>query len=427
MNPMKNKLFLFFVFLSAVLFVSCAGAKTKPRTIIIEEPQSQQIDSETVAVSVISALNGATRGNFIRGIHLTAYSVASPARQEAWIELMNSTELNTLVIDIKEIDGAVRIPGVKTAIANGTSKPVVAGLQNYLAKLKENGIYTVARVVVFRDDMIARKVPAMAVKDPEGNLWVDRKDMTWLDPYSKQAWDYTLEIAERAAELGFDEIQFDYIRFPSDGNTKLCRYSNPNHSSSAASKAIVEFLKEANRRLHAKGAKISIDVFGLTTTSTDDMGIGQKIVEMTRWVDYVSPMTYPSHYYANTYGIPVPNKAPYTTVYKSMEGAIRRIPPEKMRPWLQDFSMSGVTYGPEQVRAQIQACYDNGVGDWLLWNAACRYTKSALLEDGQEHLYQRNDLEEVKQIIFNETGRNIKIIEPAPVENADTENLSDAN
>jgi len=411
---MKNKFYFFAAILSLFALMSCASTKpvAQPQTVILEEPQTQQIEPDVIAVGVISALNGETRGNFIRGIHLSAYAVATQKSQNAVIDLMNSTELNAVVIDVKEIDGAVCVPGVKTAIAYGTSRNVIPNLQNYLARLKEEGVYTIARLVVFRDGMIGKKIPALTVKDPDGNPWVDRKNMMWLDPYNKQAWDYILEIAEAAADMGFDEIQFDYIRFPSDGNLKLCRYSNPNHTHATASKALVDFLKEANKRLHAKGVKISIDVFGLTTTATDDMGIGQKLVEMAEWVDYVSPMTYPSHYYNDTYNIPVPNKAPYTTVYKSMEGATRRIPPEKMRPWLQDFSMFGVKYGPEQVRAQMQACYDNGVGDWILWNASCKYTKDALLMDGEEHNYKKNEIAEVKQIIFKEVGKNIKIIEP---------------
>ncbi len=176
--------------------------------------------------------------------------------------------------------------------------------------------------------------------------------------------------------IGFDEIQFDYIRFPSDGNTKNCCYSKP-HSTAEALKALVGFLKESNKRLKPKGAKISIDIFGLTTTATNDMGIGQKIVEMTEWVDYVSPMVYPSHYGKWNYGLAEPSKEPYKVVYFALASALKRIPVEKLRPWLQDFSL-GYKYGKDEVTAQIQACYDNKVNNWLLWNPRCVYTKSAL-------------------------------------------------
>ncbi|MBQ2219273.1 MAG: hypothetical protein II417_00600, partial [Elusimicrobia bacterium] len=205
-------------------------------------------------------------------------------------------------------------------------------------------------------------------------------------------------LAEKTADMGFDEIQFDYIRFPSDGNTKNCRYG-VEHSSTTASAKIVDFLKQAKERLAPKGVKVSIDVFGLTTTEKTDMGIGQKIVEMTEQVDYVSPMIYPSHYNNGEYGIPNPNKEPYRTVYIALQGAKKRIPVEKLRPWLQDFSMKGVPYGPAEVRAQIQACYDCGVKTWLLWNAACKYTKGGLKSKKDQYSYTKTSDEKIKELL----------------------------
>jgi hypothetical protein len=313
---------------------------------------------------------------YIRGIHLTAWVSGSQKHREAALELFDTTELNTAVIDIKEYDGQVYIKGIKEVDENKVYVAAVADLDKYIALLKGKGVYTIARIVVFRDNTISRKIPLLAVKNPDGTIWTDTKGAAWLDPYNKDTWDYTLKIAQRAAEIGFDEIQFDYIRFPSDGNIKDCRYSKP-HSPREAAETLVAFLKEAKKCLSPKGVKISIDVFGLTTTSTDDMGIGQKIVEMTEQVDYVSPMVYPSHYAKWTYGIADPNKEPYKVVYNSIEGALKRIPQEKLRPWLQDFSF-GHKYGKYEVREQIQACYDNNIRSWMLWNPRCVYTKDAL-------------------------------------------------
>ncbi|MDR1695542.1 MAG: putative glycoside hydrolase [Endomicrobium sp.] len=366
---------LFFLFFFTA---SCTTVEQNSATTVLEQPGTAASIGDSVISGVIEGAAHEKPRKYLRGIHLSQW-VSGPGKlRDAAIELFNETELNTAVIDIKEMEGEVYIDGVKAAHEAGAYSRAIPNIKQYLDKLKENGIYTVARIVVFRDDIMPRKKPSMAVKNPNGTVWTDRKGITWLDPYSKDACDYILSIAERAVDLGFDEIQFDYIRFPSDGNTKNCRYSNKNHSADEASKAVVGFLKRANELLKPKNAKISIDVFGYTTTATDDMGIGQRIIEMTEWVDYVSPMVYPSHYSKNQYGIPDPNKAPYEIVYKSMEGALKRIPLEKLRPWLQDFTYAGVKYGKKEIRAQIQACYDNGVGDWMLWNSRSVYTRDSL-------------------------------------------------
>jgi hypothetical protein len=348
-------------------------------TVVLES----QYDKKNLAITSDSAKS--EKAKYIRGIHLSAWISGSEKHRKLVLELFATTELNTAVIDIKEYEGQVYIK-VKEAEVNKTYVVAIPDLEKYILLLKEKGIYTIARIVIFRDNTISRKKPSLAVKNPDGTIWTDRKGAAWLDPYNKDAWDYNLKIAERAAEIGFDEIQFDYIRFPSDGNTKNCRYSKP-HSATEASKALIGFLKEAKRRLNLKGAKISIDVFGLTTTATDDMGIGQKIVEMTEQVDYVSPMVYPSHYAKWTYGIADPNKEPYKVVYNSIEGALKRIPEEKLRPWLQDFSL-GYKYGKNEVRAQMQACYDNKIGSWLLWNPRCIYTIGALKNRYEENTFQ---------------------------------------
>jgi len=391
---MKNKKYSRLTFMSAVfaalVATSCSSMTSNSKTTVLEQPQEEPTISETVAAQVLSEIKPEPQRKYLRGIHLSAW-ISGPTKHRVAVEqVFADTELNTAVIDIKEYEGQVYIDGVKMAEENHTYFPAMKNLKEYLAELKEKGIYTIARLVVFKDNLMPLKKPSLAVKNPDGTLWKDRKGSTWLDPYNKDAWEYNIQIAERAIDLGFQEIQFDYIRFPSDGNTKNCRYSNKKHSRAEAPKAIVEFLKEAAKRIRDKGGKVSIDVFGLTTTSQDDMGIGQKIVDMAEQVDYVSPMVYPSHYAKGEYGIADPDKSPYATVYKSMEGAARRIPKEKLRPWLQDFSL-GVKYTKEEVRAQIQACYDNDIPDWLLWNPRCVYTRDALKGQDAETEYKKSD------------------------------------
>ncbi|MDR3113682.1 MAG: putative glycoside hydrolase [Endomicrobium sp.] len=374
------------------MFSACSSVNPVSNVKVLEYPQ----DNQTITDIAYGILNRVTpqeqpKKKYARGIHLTAFISAVNKHRSAAIELFDDTELNTAVIDIKELEGQVYMDGVKTADANGASfARALPNLDKYIKQLKEKEIYTIARIVVFRDNLMPRKKTKWAVKKSDGSLWTDRKGITWLDPYNQEAWDYAIEIAQRAADLGFDEIQFDYIRFPSDGNIASCRYLKKEHTKETAAKALVGFLEKASEKLKEKNVKISIDVFGLTTTADDDMGIGQKIVEMAQYVDYVSPMVYPSHYNKGAYGIDDPNKNPYKTVYKGMEGAIKKLPAEKMRPWLQDFTM-GFKYDKEQVRAQIQACYDNGIGDWLLWNPRCVYTRGALKDGDAETSFEKSN------------------------------------
>ncbi|MDR2395101.1 MAG: putative glycoside hydrolase [Endomicrobium sp.] len=386
----QNIKFILFLFL---ILQGCISpqANSNNRATILEQPQEEEtLSSQIAKTTITSAINNKqTFGNFIRGIHLSAWVSGSKKYRESIMDLFDNTELNAAVIDIKEYEGYVYINGIKSVNSYNLYEPAIPDIEQYISQLKEKGIYTIARIVVFRDNTMPRKKPGLAVKNPDGTIWTDRRNVAWLDPYNKEAWQYNLQIAQKAADIGFDEIQFDYIRFPSDGNTKNCRYSKP-HSSTEASKALVGFLKEAGRQLKPKGTKISIDVFGLTTTANDDLGIGQKIVEMTECSDYVSPMVYPSHYGKWNYGIEEPNKEPYKIVYCSIEGSLKRIPKEKLRPWLQDFSL-GYKYGKNEVRAQMQACYDNKVGSWLLWNPRCVYTKDALKNKDEEHFYLESD------------------------------------
>lgn len=316
---------------------------------------------------------------FVKGIHLTSW-VAGSKKARARIEkLLEETELNSVVIAIKEYQGEVYIPGVPLAHKNKLYVNAIPDIRDYLAELKKKGIYTIARIVCFKDNMLARKKPELAVKRPDGSLWVDHRGVAWADPYHKEVWEYNLSVATQAVALGFEEIQFDYIRFPSDGDTKQCRYSYSQHNASSAVKNLENFLQTASQRLKALGVNVSIDIFGLTPSVAHDMGIGQKIVELTQWVDYVSPMVYPSHYAKGEYGISEPNREPYKVVYRTMSDAKKKLGEKmnRLRPYLQDFSL-GHKYGAREVRAQIQACEENGVMEWLLWDPNCQYTRLAL-------------------------------------------------
>ncbi|MDR2709402.1 MAG: putative glycoside hydrolase [Elusimicrobiota bacterium] len=389
----KYVLALILMFLAAT-FPILSHAQTQKNNldvmaITLESPNDSSPLTEGLADTIVMKMQPQETGKFIRGIHLTSMMILASKQQAAVLELLEKTELNAVVIDIKETDGYVNFVDVDIVKQNKTAGAKPQALLNFLQKAKAANVYTIARIVIFRDNLMPRLHPEMAVKNPDGSLWRDRANITWLDPYNDEAKEYMMQIALAVADMGFDEIQFDYIRFPSDGNLSAARYSKPSTRASASNE-VVAFLKQANTRLKTKGVKISIDVFGLTTTAVDDMGIGQKIADMTQWVDYVSPMVYPSHYAKGAYGIPDPNKEPYRTVYLAMRGALERVPAHKLRPWLQDFTMRGYHYGPQQVRDQIQASYDNGIGSWLLWNSRCVYTLGALKGPEAENSYERS-------------------------------------
>lgn len=314
----------------------------------------------------------------VRGIHLTSWVAGSKKARQRIDSLLNETELNTVVIAIKEHDGEVYIPGVPMAESMKAYVRAIPDLESYIAHLKKEGIYTIARIVVFKDSLFANKHPEWAVKNPDGSIWKDYRGMAWMDPYQEKVWDYNLDVASRAIVLGFDEIQFDYIRFPSDGNLKNCRYSYQQHSSTSQSAALDNFLKKADAKLKPMGARISIDVFGLTPSVADGMGIGQRFTQIVQWADFVSPMMYPSHYANGEYGIANPNSEPYRVVYRTIADAKHKLGEnyKRLRPYLQDFSL-GYRYGPAEVRAQIQAAEDQGIKDWLLWDPKCQYSRNA--------------------------------------------------
>jgi hypothetical protein len=325
----------------------------------------------------------------IRALHVTGWQAGSKKYRAYLDDVFKTTMVNAVAIDIKEYQGEVFIPGVAMAKESGAFIPAIPDLAEWLADLKKRGIYTIARQVVYKDNVFPRKNPKAAVHNHLGEIWYDRGRITWLDPYNQEARRYNLLIALQAAKLGFDEIQFDYIRFPTDGNLKAIRYAQP-HTPGAASQALVDFLSQARRLLHPLGIKISIDVFGLTTSVNTGMGIGQQMGPMTAEVDFVCPMTYPSHYNPGEYGLAIPNDQPYKTIYMAMRDALKVLGPEnahKLRPYFQDFSLKGrgIKYGPAEVRAQIQAAADLNVMDWTLWNARCVYTLAALKEPVQPH------------------------------------------
>ena len=227
-----------------------------------------------------------------------------------------------------------------------------------------------------------KKRPDLAVQRPDGKQWRDRSGHYWLDPYNKANWDYNVDVAIDAAKRGFNEIQWDYVRFPSEGAKSGRVYpAKTKEDQRSEARVIAEFLKYAKDKLKPYDVLVTADIFGLTVSAKpdDDMGIGQKIDLMIPNLDVICPMIYPSHYNRGEYGIPYPNAAPYRTISTALGYAVPRVKGTncRIRPWLQDFSL-GVRYGEPEVRAQLKAMREHGIEEYLLWNAGNRYTVSAL-------------------------------------------------
>ncbi len=382
--PLYTQRFTYFTVL--LLSTFARGADHPTLTLSTTASEESSIDTSSSGVNYSSSTVEVSSSSLrvIHAVHLTASAAGSKRYRQLRLEkMLSQTMINAVVVDIKEEDGWVYVPGVMMATNAGAFQNAIPDLSSWLTELRARGIYSVARIVVFKDNILPRKRPSLGVHTVNGELWSDRKKTTWLDPYNREAWRYPLLIAQHAARAGFDEVQFDYIRFPTDGNLKSMHFSRP-YSRTEASQALVEFLRQARKLLHPLGTKISIDVFGLTTTVSSGMGIGQQMGPMAAQVDFVCPMTYPSHYNKGEYGIPIPNNAPYRTIHMAMHDALKVLGPSqaaKLRPYFQDFSLKGrgIRYGPNEVRAQIQAAADLGVMNWTLWNASCHYTLSALV------------------------------------------------
>ncbi len=326
-----------------------------------------------------------------KALYLSGWTVGSEEKVLHYIQLANSTEINSYVIDIKDESGLV---------AYESSVPLVQETKGWDGKydpdkviraFHDNGIRVIGRIVCFRDPCLSLKKPELAIKTTKGGLFRDANMKTWLNPRNRDSWTYLVDIAREAAGKGFDEIQFDYVRFPSEGDTKAIDYGSDSRSKH---EVIDEFLAYARREL--PGVVLSADIFGIVCVSpADTEDIGQNLEYIGRSVDYISPMVYPSHYalgqIVNDVKFIRPDLEPYGVVLNTLLKAKERISKvegygAKIRPYIQDFTASWLgkgnyqNYGAEQVRLQIKAVYDAGYEEWILWNAGNDYSESAFIK-----------------------------------------------
>jgi len=318
----------------------------------------------------------------VKGIYVTSYAAGRPAPLAKMIAIADQTEINAFVIDIKDDQGKIvydaDVPLAKSLGLIAVHIPDIDGL---IATLREHNITPIARLITFQDSALAEARPDLAVQSTKGGIWRDIKGMGYTNPYNHEVWEYQVQVAEDAARHGFREIQFDYVRFPSDGVLAEAVYPGVY---STKEDAIAGFLGYARERLEKLGVWVSADVFGLSTTVKKDSGIGQQFEKISQNVDVICPMVYPSHYDAGAYGIDSPNASPYELVTHAMKDAIPRLvgTGAMARPWIQDFSIGGVGYGVDQVKAQIKAAEELGFKEWLLWDPSLKYTVGALRSQG---------------------------------------------
>ena len=427
----------------------------------------------------------------VKGIYVSG-PMAGTAGMDNLIALVDRTELNALVIDVKNDDGYLTceldVPLVEQI---GSEKHYIKDLPALVQTCKEKNIYLIARVVAFKDPILAEKMPEWSLHNSDGSVFRDKSGLAWVNPYRKEVWEYLASVGEAAIKAGFDEVQYDYVRFSTDSRMKQVDFGDSTKGRTKT-EAISGFTLYASERIHAAGGRISADVYGVVIDSEEDQQIvGQNYVEMSRSLDAISPMIYPSHYGPYNYQIPVPDAQPYDTVLAAMQASkmvlagldpktgkkpvsadvsgndavdaaivggeavsgnnaadaaadsqstsgttavsgndaaqdaedaqaakdpqaakgaqaaedaavktpalskeeIAQLDPTTgvqatVRPWLQDFTATWVkghiSYGPEEIRAQIQAVYDAGYEEWILWNAANRYTEGGLLTQEKE-------------------------------------------
>lgn len=343
----------------------------------------------------------------VRGIYVTGWVAGLSERMNKLIDFVDNTILNTMVIDVKDDLGYLSYSSdVETAKRIKSSKLKIRDIRSLLSLLDKHNIHTIARIVVFKDSLLAQKRPDLALHikeeneinsgDRTGNPTlpkIDKTDKTykntffeaedqdkysiyesenWVDPACKEVWSYNIKVAREALQLGFDEVQFDYIRYPALRGIKSVKTEENKED------VINQFVVVAQKKLSDFNKPISVDVFGLTTSVSGGLGIGQNFNKLAETAKIISPMIYPSHYSHGVYGLSVPEKNPYETVHNSMKDALGKTKSKIiLRPWLQDFSINH-KYFAQDVIDQINAVESLGINEWLLWNPSSRYTRNAL-------------------------------------------------
>jgi len=358
----------------------------------------------------------------VKSIYMTSCVVGTPSFRNELVALAERTEINAIIIDIKDYSGTISFPPQHAELVPAwtAAKCGTRDMKEFIAALHEKNIYVMGRISVFQDPLHALARPDLAVKKAsDGSVWKDGKGLSFIDVSAKDHWKYIIDLATESYNLGFDELNFDYVRFPSDGNMRDIAFTHT--GTTPKPEALERFFAHlhtelskperfASVRHEGMGREMAVpylsaDLFGMTTSNTDDLSIGQVLERALPYFDFIAPMVYPSHYPHGFMNLGNPNESPYQVVNYAMASAVSRAkasttpvdglkherigtstPPlykkpvydiQKLRPWLQDFDYGG-DYGPAEVRTQIQATYDAGLTSWMLWAPSNRYTEGAL-------------------------------------------------
>jgi hypothetical protein len=367
---------------AALAVVALAAAGTTLGARFLTEPDAQVASPESGHAATTTAAAAPKPEprpypDEIRGVHVTMALASIPGKIDEYLSLTKHG-LNTLELDIKDENGEVgfRKPKVPLAHEVGAAKDYYNPVK-VAEKAHAAGVYLIGRIVTFEDPVLSQNAPRYAIRTTSGGVWTTAAGLGWVNQYDKRVWDYNIALGKAAAEAGFDEIQFDYVRFPTDGDLSSAVFHHKTDQSKT--EVITSFAKYAGEQLKPLGVRVSADVFGLTATR--NMGIGQRPKKLGEYLDTIYPMVYPSHFGPGEYNLPDPNAQPGRTVGLALRDFDRQLTglDTRLVPWLQDFSL-GRTYTLADVQDQIEAARDAGAEGFLLWNAAGLYTHGALAD-----------------------------------------------
>lgn len=354
---------------------------------------SEQQGQADVAAAVVPLPQHIKTPPAVRAIYMTSWVAGTSSIRESLIEFIKNSEINAVVIDVKDYSGKISFQTGDSQIeAIGSEEERVPDMRALIDELHAYDIYTIARISVFQDPHFARVRPNVAVRTTDGAVWKDRKGISWVDPASKEVWDYTIRIAKSVEAIGFDELNFDYIRFPSDGNMSNIAFPVWN-GTTPRSDVLEDFFAYLDTGLTDVPVPISFDLFGMTMTNTDDLNIGQVLEKAASHGDYIAPMVYPSHYPNGWNNLSNPAARPYEVVHYAMAEGERRLEAMRaltasttsplygaqiaeLRPWIQDFDL-GADYTADMIRKEKQAIYDAGLDSWMVWDPKNEYTREA--------------------------------------------------
>ncbi len=329
--------------------------------------------------------NRVPRPDSVRALYVNAWAAGSRSRMAELIAIADSTEINAFVIDVKESDTYLAYDSTAIPLAReigADQRPATKWLPALIDTLQAHGIYSIARIVVFKDRQLAERKPELAIRHVNGSVWRDNKGGAWVNPYDRRVWDYNVAIAREALDMGFSELQWDYVRFPDVTSRMREVMTYPGSNDVSRADNIRNFLRYSRQQLQDYQVPVTADVFGLVTHLEGDVEIGQHWETVISNADVVLPMVYPSHYSAGLYGFKRPHANPYEVVRLATTDAMERtrfvrdsasVRVGEVMPWLEAMSIRGLTYGAAELRAQIQGAYDAGAKSWALWNPGSRY------------------------------------------------------